>query len=124
MSPLLLKLIASLPPVIRPRPKRRAVRPAPPKYVHIACQVYHLPPVGKDSHVDELIVRGQLVLTGEDVIKGAEVWRMGRDKGTTYRKYPPGAKRKEHRDREFNRVKFFYGFPNRPLIPLREAVFS
>ena len=78
------------------------------KFLHVSSNVYHLPPIGKDIQVDQLVARGELILMGEIVgKKGADAVRLARSKGVTYRRYPKdGRDRREHRDEQFGRRRF------------------
>lgn len=68
--------------------------------LHKSTEPLILPLAGVDSHVDEAVLRGEVVIvgkpfTGRDGIRR----RGGRSKGVTYRRYAAvsGAKRRDHR---------------------------
>lgn len=66
------------------QPRRPITDPA--KFLHVSSEPYHLPPVGKDPTVDEMILRGELkVIETVQNVKG-ETIRLAVSKGKTYRK--------------------------------------
>ena len=69
-------------------------------FLHKSTEPLILPLEGVDSHVDEAVLRGDVVIvgkpfTGRDGIRR----RYARTKGETFRRYAavPGAKRRDHR---------------------------
>lgn len=91
------------------------------KFHHIASQVYHLPLLGADPNVDNLIARGELRDVETVTLADGKQIRVARSKGVTYRRIEAKRKRLGFLRRQARKG---LTFPNRPVMPLRDAVFD
>lgn len=69
------------------------------RFRHVSSEPVIGPAAGEDSHFNDAILRGDLVVIAAGTLKGGVGVRYCRTKGKTYRRYPviAGKKRQDHR---------------------------